>query len=432
MITPKITRRTWNNKDGSKGTSYQVIYGKNAKDIIKISCKSKEEAQLKLAEIINGVQTDTYIKSKDELTFCDVALMYLEGHCRNLKETTQEGYWSAYNLHFKPFFGKYKAKEISRSLGERFIAEKKEEGQSEKSLNNFLIILKAMFNYALDDDKINKNPFKKIKPFEVAPYKFAILNLKQIANLLDKSKDNLQAFTLLYIAVFTGIRQGELRALKWESINYDEKYIYIHKTRSKNNDVKPKSKKSVRYVRITDDIIELLKIYEAKYGKRSDYVFVNSVNKTWDSKGLLRHLYYPYKISANLPDNVRFHDLRHSYASNLIAQGISIDFVSESLGHHSTAFTQKTYVHIMEETYKRSLKALAKITMTVNEIRKDNVIPLFPNRQKIQQLKSLNDIKMEFLKENVIENQSFSSIEEALKSPEYISYIRNYQVRFGT
>lgn len=94
--------------------------------------------------------------------------------------------------------------------------------------------MKAAFNYAYDDGKLVKNPIRKLKKFKIKKFDYKILDYSEIALLLSKAVYNLQAYTLLHTAIYTGIRQGELRALKWENVNLEKKQIYICETRYKS------------------------------------------------------------------------------------------------------------------------------------------------------------------------------------------------------
>lgn len=183
---------------------------------------------------------------------------------------------------------------------------------------------------------------------------------------------------LILVALGTGMRQGELLGLQWKHIDFDNLTITISQTLKTYSDIKangtrnlvtalqtPKSKHSIRTIPIPENLAIILKnqqkiiIDRAKTLGRSFnddlFVFSNNQLSYIDARALLRS----YKRMLNR-NNIRerdFHSLRHTYATQLIRRGVSIEVIAELLGHSSTEIT-KIYAHILDDDKQ---KAVAKL-----------------------------------------------------------------------
>ncbi|CUB51458.1 Transposase from transposon Tn916 [Bacillus subtilis] len=152
-------------------------------------------------------------------------------------------------------------------------------------------------------------------------------------------------FSTLY---YSGARKGELLALTWEDINFEEKAININKTDYNRQITQPKTKASNRTIMLPSLIIDLLKLLKeqstVKAPIKNDYVvfgeFYNSIaTSTLDMK------YNKYIINAGVK-RILLHEFRHSHASYLINRGVSPLVVAQRLGHSDVATTLNTYSHL--------------------------------------------------------------------------------------
>jgi integrase len=179
---------------------------------------------------------------------------------------------------------------------------------------------------------------------------------------------------LFKIALFTGMRQGELLALRWSDIRLNERVIYVRRSvyrRRKHGWVfsDPKSANSTRKIDVDESAIKALRHHRARQlqerllkGDRwedNDLVFPNTLGRPVRADNFLKDWFYPLLEKSGLP-KIRFHDLRHSCASLLLELGVQPKVVQELLGHSSIAITMDIYSHVMPNIQKDALDLLGK------------------------------------------------------------------------
>jgi integrase len=146
----------------------------------------------------------------------------------------------------------------------------------------------------------------------------------------------------------TGMRRGEIANLQWQQIDIEKGYFYL------NNTVHLTKNRRIRNIPLTDGVIAIVK---NRFIKRTcDYVFTYKKEK-WNISTLKRYFVLLTKKTFGKDAGVTFHTLRHSFASNLVAGGISIYEVSKLLGHADIKTTQ-IYAHLREDTLKEVIKGI--------------------------------------------------------------------------
>ena len=149
---------------------------------------------------------------------------------------------------------------------------------------------------------------------------------------------------------FTGLRKGELLALKWEDINFYERTIKINKTITRTHELQtPKTKSSNRIISLDDEMIRQLK--ELKINNNDDFIFGNVTFTT-----LLRKKNY-YCDIANVK-RIKIHEFRHSHACLLFMNNVPIDQISNRLGHSKISITTDTYLKYIPKNEKRVIMTL--------------------------------------------------------------------------
>ena len=160
------------------------------------------------------------------------------------------------------------------------------------------------------------------------------------------------------LAYETGMRVGEIAALKWEDINFETNTVSIHATRKisikgRETEGKPKYS-SFRDIVISKETCEVLKTLKDTYKVTSEYVFTSYRSK-WEalSTDTFRDVFKNYRDKIGMTRPFTFHGIRHTNASLMIHAGIPVTVVSERLGHSSVAVTYKTYAHIIDDCKER-------------------------------------------------------------------------------
>jgi integrase len=349
----KIRKRTWENKSG-KHTSYEITYSINGKQYKKGGYKSLIEAQIDLPNIIYDESTD--------IKFSSLTKLFLERHCLlKCKESTKDLYERLIKAHFDLFMRK-NAKDISIKDVENLIFLLKNKGLSNVSINKIIQLLRVIFNYAVDNKFINKNPVNKKFRLPEEKKEIKVLDEQQMLNFLESAKcRSLKTYAIMATFLYTGIRRGELLALEWSDIDFKNFKIKINKQIYKKKKASTKNNKH-RTVDIPSNLAEILKEYKAQQTLLSKIVFCNLEGNYINPAVLERH-YFSATLKLlnglfNEDVKIRLHDLRHTYATYLLSNGVPIKYVQEQLGHSSAKMTLDIYASYMPSVKFEALNIL--------------------------------------------------------------------------
>ena len=178
-----------------------------------------------------------------------------------------------------------------------------------------------------------------------------ILDREAIPKLLDAAKPRYR--TLLATAIFTGLRQGELLGLTLADVDFDAGLVRVRKALDRSGvRTEPKTPQAIRDVVLMPALARLLKSHKAEafargHAKPSDYVFTSAVGTPLYWRNVSKRGLQAALERSGL-ERLRFHDLRHTFASLLIAQGANVVFVSRQLGHASPDITLGVYSHLFD------------------------------------------------------------------------------------
>jgi len=321
---------------------YQDENGKRIQKLAKMAI-TKEEAVLALREKAEGVFKKAHgIIQEKKAGFNEFAELYLENYARTNKKSWECDEYSL-NAHLKPYFGSLDLREITPLQIEAYRAERLKAGMKRSSTNREMALLKKMFNLAIDWGYCSQNPGTKVKLFsEKDNLKERILTDEEEARLLEKCLDTLKL--IIITALHTGMRRNEILNLKWEDIDLKERQIKATKTKSGKN----------RIVPIDDVLFEVLE--KLRVNNRSEYVFENP--ETGQAFKSIRKGFSRACQRAEIKD-LRFHDLRHTFASRLIRGGADIISIQKLLGHFSVTVTQR-YIHTEAAQLKEAVAVLCR------------------------------------------------------------------------
>ena len=322
---------------------------------------SKIRAKLKLGEF------DLDEKKKRPVPlFKDFAKGFMETYSAiNHKESTQESYQHALDLHLLPYFGDMPLNEISRKEIKDFLTQKQTEwfvtGKKKKRLSagtvrNLKAYLSAILSEAVDDELIGFNPAartgKLIKSKdgkkEIHPFTW------EEKGLFEKAMQERypRYYPLFLTALRTGLRLGELIALRPGDLDFNGGFIEVRRAYSRHRLTTPRSGKG-RLVDMSNGLAATLKQHlidrkkealKKGWGEPPELLFYNTVGNKIEVHKLRARFFYKCLERAGLR-RIRIHDLRHTYATLRISKGDNILDVSKQLGHHSIKITLDTYTH---------------------------------------------------------------------------------------
>lgn len=343
------------------GMSHQVsLYGKTYKEA--------KEKKLSAKEI--------YFRSKiktGEKTFAETAEEWIENNFPNQKKSTRLKYQEMLRRHINPELGNYRINLLNENMINSFLSQKLAcgricdgSGLSGSYVKTMSIIINSIMQYAAAKDYCS--PLKtKIKKPESERRNIQVMDLDTQKDL-EKCLENDNSFTALgiKIALNTGMRIGEICALKWDDIDMEHSIIHVRHTiaRIENGDKKsmkktclvvdkPKTKTSVRDIPIT---VKLRAALELVSEKHQDF-FVVSGTKKFISPRTFEYRYH--KLLENYCiHQINFHGLRHTFATRCVEFNVDIKSLSEILGHANVNITLNTYVHSSLDLKRNQLEKL--------------------------------------------------------------------------
>jgi integrase len=319
---------------------------------------TKGEARDELRAIEEQVAKRIFLPSKKIPLFSKVAKDWLEYKKPNLRITTWEVYEGHIKNHFSDLEG-FKINRITTATIEKFITTRQKQEMNINTLRKILVTLGQILSYAVKHKYIDHNPLRDAERprgqgAEVEEKeKVIILNPEQINALLSHTEG--QEYRMLFmLATFSGARQGELLGLKWEDVDWENSQVHIQRTFNNGRFFTTKTKTSNRKIDLGPKVITELKKWKLGCPKNElDLVFPNGAGNPIDHHNLVRRHFGPALEAAGLP-KIRFHDLRHTYASLLIEQGENIKYIQTQLGHSSPTVTWNVYAHLMNPTNQES------------------------------------------------------------------------------
>ncbi|MGN1272349.1 MAG: tyrosine-type recombinase/integrase [Lactobacillus sp.] len=355
MASIKKRGKTWYVRFSKRETQWDPKKQKNVsilKQKSKGGFKTKAEAQqygIKMeAASLSGVDV---IKNP---VFADYYKKWYETYkFPSLSPATKNRYKINHKF-IKNYFNDIKIKDITREQYQRFINSFAKD-HAISTVRKLNISIKACINYAVDDGLLNKN-FTNHISISGNPEKerqVEYLNLKEIKQLVKSCKQELNPQTttkyLILAAIYTGARLGELSALQWSDINFENNTISI--TKSWNSDRKdmrkPKTKASIRTIPVNSSFLAILKQLKANHTK---FVFGTPTAKIPPtSNGVNKVLRSLLRENNMKKKNFHFHSLRHSHVAYLLSQGVDIYVISKRLGHADIGITLRTYAYLLDE-----------------------------------------------------------------------------------
>lgn len=326
---------------------YSSIYGKSYTAV-------KEQLEKKRADVLNN----TVCQCK--CTVGEIIENWLADIRNKIKESTLSNYTMKLKKHILPCYARVKYERLTADDINAFISQKFSEELSEKYISDIIVLLKSVAKFAQRRygyaNKIEYVTLPKIMHFSERKL-LSDAEQEHFKTTLLKNPTNANIGMLL--AATTGIRIGELCALKWEDIDLEKSIITVRQTVQrimKNGGgtrlavTPPKSRTSAREIPLPDFIVPYLKNIQTDshcFMLSGNTKIVEPRTMQYRFKSVLKHADIPY---------VNFHALRHMFATNCAAIGFDMKTLSEILGHSSVQITLNRYVHSSIERKKTCMK----------------------------------------------------------------------------
>lgn len=344
--------------------------------------RTKKEAEIAAAKIESQMK-DGRLPSEwltGDLTFQDVFHQWWNVHSKTIKGSSEYTTFSKFKKYFFPAFGHLPIKEITKGYCQQVINDLSEKI---KSVEDYKIHVNQVFQYAVRMGYITENPMdavvvpKRKEDFLAVEEKGENFWTREEANVflrLAKEHMNPQDYVLFYLLIYTGMRKGELLALEWENVNFEEGTIFVRQTlffRQKKEIFQKVKTYESRIIHLDPQTLSLLKKwrvqqreYLLRFGNTEQPRFVIT-----RPDGRPLRLAHPNNVLSSFIRKhglrpITVHGLRHTHASLLFEAGASIKEVQDRLGHRSVQTTMNIYTHVTKHAKTRAAEMFAKYMNT--------------------------------------------------------------------
>jgi integrase len=365
--------------DGKPRRHYETVHG------------HKADAQRRLRELLTSLDKGVYTPP-GRLTVADHLNNWLKGYVRtNCSPRTLEGYQAIIERHLIPALGSIQLKHLNPQAIQNYYSQACE-NLSARTVYHYHRVLFQSLKYAVRQGFLGRNPAELVDPPSQRKKAMRTLTPEEVEVLLENAQGNYY-YPIIYTAVSTGLRQAELLGLRWRDVDLDMCSISVSQVLYKRHGIcefkEPKTDHSRRRIAMTPKLALFLREYRAE--RESLYwqlgqpltldslVFCSPEGKPIDPS-VLSHEFAKIVKRANL-GRVRFHDLRHTFASLMLLRGAKPKVISEALGHSSVAFTMDTYSHIIEGMQEDAMALLDEVLPAgVNGVSQKNNANLTPTK----------------------------------------------------
>lgn len=344
---------------------------------------NKKAAQKILEDEVEKFQEPTVSENpkpiqSNDIIFIDYIYDYIQSKEKELSPAVFNAYMFCWKIEKKYFGNKLKLKDVTyHHLLNFYDYLRNERGNKNRTVKHHAVILSPALRQAYRDDLIAKNPYEFMPTIKKEKTQMAYYNKDELEKLFEIT-DKTPLALIVRVAAYYGFRRSELIGLKWDAIDFDNKMITIkHKVLNVNGQFylsdTLKTQASNRTLPLLPEIETLLikrqeqieknkKLYGKSYNyKFADYVFIDDIGDLINPDHVSNR--FRNLLRKNKLKHIRFHDLRHSYASLLVANKVPMKNIQEWLGHSNFNTTADVYSHL---DYSTKLESASTISNALN------------------------------------------------------------------
>ena len=415
------------------GTYYVVVnykdeFGKTKQKWISTGLRergNKTKANAKMKEILrnfNLANEVTKFKKEEDILFTDFLNSYLDIKKEQIEPVTINMYNKLSEVIIKYFKNmKLKLKDLKPFHIEGFYKSQYERGLSSNSVVKYHILIRECLQYAFVNDLVVSNVADKVKRPKVNKFKASFYSIEEIEKLFEVIKEHECRLPIMLTAMY-GFRRSEVIGLKWEAIDFDKKLISVqHKVIETKIDGKIELYKSDKLKNETSNrILPLLpqaenlllekkrqiennktmlgKQYDNQY---LDYVCVDNMGRLI-RPGRLTHSFCKILKQNNLK-HIRFHDLRHSCASIMLANGVPMKQIQEWLGHADFGTTANIYSHLNYSSKLNSANTISNVfDFSKQEVQENMKVK---SQKEIELEKEVEELKQKLAEQEEVDDK---------------------------
>jgi len=305
-------------------------------------------------DLLVKIKNDELFKNTEQIkipTVNEYIVISLDLHKHKRKACTQNDLVSIHKNHIEEFLGSKTLDTVKPSHIEQWQNYVLDKGISPARVSKMRSVLFTMFNDAIKDEIIDKNPLLVVKTPRIPKTEINPFTLDEINKILEVSNGQYQNFYAT--AFFTGARSGELIGLRWEDVDFTNLEISISRAIKMGEISTPKTDNSIRIIDILDSLLPYLENQYELTGHLNSYIFLNQHNEHfYDIKRIRTTHWKRDLIKANLDYRPIYHT-RHSFASLMLSNNEDILWVSNMLGHTDSTMTLSKYSRYIKRDKKK-------------------------------------------------------------------------------
>lgn len=329
------------------GRSRKRVYGRTRAEVFEKLAELQRVSRRGLPAITGGVTVGQYLGE------------WLQGVARDsVRPSTYRSYEMYVRLHLVPKLGGKRLTRLSPTDVRMFLRAKEAEGLSPATVKQMHAILRAALQHAMREDLVARNVAKLVVVSSARPPEVVPLTIEEARTLLGAAEGS-RLYALWSVALAVGLRRGEALGLRWCDVDLQLGELRVVQTLQRVEGrlqiVAPKSERSRRRVPLPAVAVEALEQHRDQAGSEAagrgtpvaadGLVFTSTTGTPLEPRNVNRT--FTELVKAAGLRHVRLHDLRHTCASLLLAQGVAPRVVMDTLGHSAIAVTMNTYGHVM-------------------------------------------------------------------------------------
>jgi len=337
--------------------SFDVYENGKRKQIRRRGFKSKRDALDALQELQQKVKEQEYVWSNSE-TVSSFVQKWLETERKlECEEATYYNNQLYFKNHVQQTIGKIKLQTLDSLTCQKFVNKMHEKGYARNTIERVTTMLKLAFDRAVVHRIISQNPMRLVKLPKKIKRELKVWTAEEVRKFLEYTQDH-RYFCIYALALFTGMRKGEILALRWRDIDFPNRMLYVNQTLvnyGKTIKTGAKTSSGVRAISIPESLIDILLEQKRKYIQLQqeikekfvdmDLVIFNLANGKQVFPANLTKTYIKHVKESGLP-YITFHALRHTHATLLIEKNVNVKLISDRLGHSKISVTLDVYSHV--------------------------------------------------------------------------------------
>jgi len=327
---------------------------------------TKRDAERTLREVLLSLEQGAYVKP-NKISLGEWLRRWLKDYVSmNTTDRTQESYTSIVERHLIPSLGKVILTDLQAVHIQSYYADKLSKGRADgkgglsaRSIVYHHRILSNSLDYAVKMGVVVRNMVKLVQPPRVAKVTMNTLSPEEVTRFLDAARET-DYYVYFATLLYTGLRRGELLALRWRNLDFESATLTVVETAYKLGNgsyviKEPKTPQSRRTVTLPHSLVELFKVYRADQEllriqlgvslEADDFVFIRPDGSPINPNAVT--LAFKRITKKAMLRSVRIHDLRHTHATLMLKAGVHPKVVSERLGHANIGITLDIYSHVL-------------------------------------------------------------------------------------